>query len=328
MNSVIEKILDQYGVEYTSISPPQKGYRNSSFQVRLKNGDALNVIIYKNEKKILNRIKAAHAVAETALSYGLPVRYAVDPKIIQIKTRNSSRFGALYNWLPGSTIPWEAYTMEHIKILGATLSELHRALKGSSYETLPLANDEYLAILQAMREYFLNPGVKSAMKTKLSLHVEDKQLPRIQKTLEYAGMLPHSQALHMDFVRGNVLFKTRITGEGSTKPYLTGILDFEKAAQGNPVFDIARSLAFLLVDCKYKHPDKVKKYFLQSGYFKRGAGTLEPIEMQFLEPLVSMFMLHDFYKFLLHNPYESLNKNEHFVCTTDQLITRGILLSH
>lgn len=218
--------------------------------------------------------------------------------------------------------------MEHIKILGATLSELHRALKGSRHDSLPLVADEYLAILQAMREYFLNPGVKSAMKTKLYLHVEDKQLPRIQKTLEYASRLPHSQALHMDFVRGNVLFKTRITDEGSMKPYLTGILDFEKAAQGNPVFDIARSLAFLLVDCKYKHPDKVKKYFLQSGYFKRGAGTLEPIEMQFLEPLVSMFMLHDFYKFLLHNPYESLNKNEHFVRTTDQLITRGILLNH
>jgi Ser/Thr protein kinase RdoA (MazF antagonist) len=42
---------------------------------------------------------------------------------------------------------------------------------------------------------------------------------------------------------------------------ITGIIDFEKTAAGPRIFDIARTLAFLLVDCKAKTPAQVTNYF-------------------------------------------------------------------
>ncbi len=74
---------------------------------------------------------------------------------------------------------------------------------------------------------------------------------------------PHA-LLHMDFVRGNILYSQ------NHELRISGILDFEKAAYGSPLFDIARTYAFLLVDCKYKSEKEIGKYFLRSGYIKRG----------------------------------------------------------
>jgi len=123
----------------------------------------------------------------------------------------------------------------------------------------------------------------------------------------------------MDFVRGNILFDEGV--------HITGVLDFEKASHGHPLFDIARTLAFLLVDCKYKTEAQVRKYFLLSGYNKRGTGDFKITAMnaRLLEQLVELFLLYDFYKFLRHNPYEALPQNEHFVRTQALLLQRQLL---
>jgi aminoglycoside phosphotransferase (APT) family kinase protein len=119
----------------------------------------------------------------------------------------------------------------------------------------------------------------------------------------------------MDFVRGNILFSGF---------EITGILDFEKTALGHPIMDMARTLAFLLVDCKYKTEEKVNKYFVQSGYTKRGANK-ETINDDDRGLLVEMFLLYDLYKFLRHNPYESLYENEHYIRTKDILVKYGVI---
>jgi hypothetical protein len=80
-----------------------------------------------------------------------------------------------------------------------------------------------------------------------------------------------------------------------------------------------RTLSFLYVDCKYKTLDQVKKYFIYSGYQKRGLSTLEHTGI-LLTHLVDFYLMYDLYKFLRHNPYESLNLNEHFKRTKDILI--------
>jgi Ser/Thr protein kinase RdoA (MazF antagonist) len=108
------------------------------------------------------------------------------------------------------------------------------------------------------------------------------------------------------------------------KAKISGILDFEKASWGPPIFDIARTLAFLIVDCKYKPEPKVRKYFLHSGYNKRGDSNFTHTKV--FEQLVDFFLVHDFYKFLKHNPYETLEQNEHFVRTRDFLLKRNILI--
>ncbi len=127
----------------------------------------------------------------------------------------------------------------------------------------------------------------------------------------------------MDFVRGNILFK------GSK---ICGILDFEKAGYGIKLLDIARTLAFLLVDCKYKNEVKIRKYFLQSGYIKRGGADFNrriintaDKKLDLLEELVNTFLIYDFYKFLRHNPYEFLHQNEHFIRTKKYLLERGVI---
>ena len=119
----------------------------------------------------------------------------------------------------------------------------------------------------------------------------------------------------MDFVRGNILF------DGSD---ITGILDFEKTAMGHNFVDIARTLAFLMVDCKFKTVDKVVKYFLYSGYHKRGQ-MKDVGDKAILNQLIEMFLVYDFYKFLRHNPYESLHLNEHYVRTNHILDKRGVI---
>lgn len=204
--------------------------------------------------------------------------------------------------------------MEHIKVLGKTMSDMHAALKPLPQKNLPFVIDESRALLTRMDKYFAEDGVHDAMAGKLGLAILDTT--RLRPALTECVQLPH-QALHMDFVRGNILF------DENQKAEVTGILDFEKTAYGPVVFDIARTLAFLIVDCKYKDEAKIRKYFVHSGYNKRGQANFETSPL--LEDLLNFFLLHDFYKFLRHNPYESLKENEHFLRTRDFLLKRNII---
>jgi Ser/Thr protein kinase RdoA (MazF antagonist) len=202
--------------------------------------------------------------------------------------------------------------MDHIKQLGATMSNMHAVLRQLPRHNLPLVTEENRTLLVRMERYFADEGARAALANKLGLAIAD--ITRMQPALDACAGLP-AQALHMDFVRGNILF--------NDTPAITGILDFEKTAWGSPLFDIARTLAFLIVDCKYKPEAKVRKYFLHSGYSKRGQSSFE--HSPHFEGLVSFFLLHDFYKFLRHNPYESLDQNEHFVRTRSFLLKRNII---
>lgn len=306
---LVRRILQQYGLQPSIVHDVQKGYRNESYAVDLASGQMLNLIIYKREPGILSKIRNANYVSGFLAEQGMPARRTADTRIVRL---GADKYAALYEYLPGVTIPWEAYTMEHIKQLGKAMSDMHAALRPLPQKNLPLVIDECLALLTRMEKYFAGPGVRNALSRKLGLNTP--HVSQFRQTLKAAGALP-AQALHMDFVRGNILF--------DDKKNITGILDFEKTAWGPPVFDIARTLAFLIVDCKYKDEDKVRKYFLHSGYNKRGASTFAPTPL--LEDLVTFFLLHDLYKFLRYNPYESLPENEHFVRTRDFLLNRQML---
>jgi Ser/Thr protein kinase RdoA (MazF antagonist) len=347
---VLRQILASYGVAYRSILAPQKGYRNSSYGV-VCNDKTLNLILYKSEPGILTRIKNANEAGNFVASHGLPARQTASNKIIRLASPKLVKYGALYNYLPGNTIPWEAYTMAHIKALGKTMSGMHAVLAHFGTRDLPDVAGESLQLNKRMLHYFADDNVARALHAKLGLKVVRADFTKL---LNAAKKFPNQQALHMDFVRGNILF------EDST---ITGILDFEKTARGHVLFDIARTLAFLLVDCKYKEETKIRKYFLHSGYIKRGmvsselespsppapsqntvhsatrtVAASEPgkgrpgferglagWEIQILEQLVNFFLLHDFYKFLRHNPYESLPQNQHFTRTKAMLLKRRLI---
>lgn len=322
---VVERILQAYKLKYTQILPPQKGYRNQSFPVVLRDGRTVNLILYKSEPGILPKIRAANAVSDFLANQGFLVRRPAGHRIMKLQSKERVKYAALYTYLEGHTIPWEGYTQDHIKLVGKTLSDMHAALADFEHDPLSEVADEYLAVVSRMKTYFTDAPVHRALADKLLLRVDPQIFGAFEQLLTGSKMLTGKQPLHMDFVRSNILFNDK-PADASLSVSIAGILDFEKTAYGHPLFDIARTLAFLLVDCKYKTPDKVRKYFLGSGYIKRGSAVLAARHMELLEPLLGLFLFHDFYKFLRHNPYESLPDNEHFMRTVQLLIPQHLVV--
>lgn len=315
-SKTIRRIISHYGLEAKKIYPFEKGYRNRSYRVELENGDSVNLIIYKDETDIIGRIKAANLVGNYLAERNFPSRNTYINKIIQLKFNNSTRLACLYNYLSGQTIPWEGYTMKHIKELGKALSDMHSTLSNYKSFREDLPNEIVVSKTQLckMKKYFSDSGVSSAMELKLGLRINDDIFNDIERELDVVNE-SKAQALHMDFVRSNILF------DETNK--IVGVLDFEKASYGPRILDIARTLAFLIIDCKFKSEDKVRKYFLSSGYGKRGKVDLP--NLQRLEILLELNWFYDFYKFLKHNPYEFLDENEHFIRTKKILLERGLI---
>ena len=326
----IRRIWNMYGLKPIRLLQPASGYRNQVYPADIDNHGYLAFIVYKDEPGIVKLIENANDVSDYLSKLSMPVRHCIDPRIIKLSYHRGRRYVALYNFLPGETIPWEAYTQKHIKLLGKTMSDMHYLLGGYGVGSLPKVVDVSLANVERMKTYFADANVVSAVDNKLLLSVKAKELDRFLTILVGCSSLPGQQALHMDFVRGNILFNN----ESGDELQISGILDFEKVAFGHPVFDIARTLAFLIVDCKHKTQDQVYKYFLRSGYKKRGAAHYKSVKIKLgeerldlLEALVNVFLMYDFYKFLRHNPYECLDENEHFVRTKEALIARGLLVA-
>jgi Ser/Thr protein kinase RdoA (MazF antagonist) len=327
--ALLQRVGALYNTNFTLMNEPQKGYRNTCYPVRLDDGRVANFILYKREPGIITTIKNANRIGDFLASAGMPTRQTLNDRIIHLQSRELSRYGALYAYLPGSTIPWEAYTRSHIKLLGKAMSDMHASLQVVPPTGLPMVQRQYQKIFQRLERYFSQPSVQQAMKRKLYLTVAPKAISASQQLLNHAHYFPAVQPLHMDFVRGNILFGTDATSQLA----ITGVLDFEKTAVGHPLFDIARTLAFLLVDCATIPEQNIRRYFLDSGYTKRGAATFRNIHIRTakkdtnaLEALINLFLLYDFYKFLRHNPYEYLGENHHFVRTRNLLIKRAIIV--
>ena len=325
----LSAIIAAYGRHVTNLAPVQRGYRNHSYCFTTPQGDTLNLIQYKREPGIANRIRRINWLGQSLALSGLPVRTPADPRIVIATGRTITHFG-LYNYLPGETIPWEAYTQAHLKLTGLALGRLHQALaalEAPAQMRRHSAAGQLAALLDRMRAYFANPAVATALAAKLHLVLNPGLIEQQADLMNRIAILPGPQLLHLDFVRSNLLFAP--AQPSNPLQYedlaLTGILDFEKAAWGAPVIDLARTLAFLLVDCQYKTPRQIRKYFVHSGYTKRGGGSAH---QPCLEQLVTFFLTYDLYKFLRHNPYESLRANQHFRRTVAQLLVRNVVSIH
>ena len=336
------RIAQHFELQIKDISASESGYRNHSFKTRLQNGKSVNIMIYKAEPSIRARIERADLVSGFLHTQGLPVRVRADERLLKLKYPNNvyESYAAIYNYLPGKTIAWESYTKDHIKVLGLAMAQMHAAFKAgrASGVTSEVALQvsiyaELTELVDRMHNYFKTTAVTKAVSAKLRLKLTANYI-HLKKAIVNAKNLPDQHLLHMDLVRSNILFqKTLHNRDNPCKEQrccivcgavvVSGIIDFEKVSYGSPLFDLARTLAFLLVDCKYKDPIKVRKYFLHSGYQKRGGMRISQIRL--LNVYVDLFLLHDFYKFLKHNPYEFLHQNEHYIRTRDILIERNML---
>ncbi len=318
---VVPQVLNKYGLAAKKVKPAQKGYRSESYPVELDDGAQVNLIFFKREPGIVGRVNRADHAANAAAAAGLPVRTRYDDRLLRVA---NDTYAGVYHYLPGKTEPWEGFSMKHIKLLGMAMGKLHAALRDEpAIDTYTVA-DELLPLIDRMETYFKRPEVAAAMSQKLGVAIDPTQLSLFRDLVLRANNLPSQQLLHMDMVRGNVLFDT---AQPNGTLYidelaLTGIIDFEKAAYGHPAFDIARTLAFLLVDSP-KSTDKIYRYFLDSGYHKRANQPLP--NPRLLDGLIRLFLMHDFYKFLRHTPYESLKDNYHYIRTCALLKTYGMI---
>ncbi len=316
--AVLLEVAAMYGLKVASFGAVEGGYRNLSHSFLTSDGQNLNFILYKHEPDSISLIRRVNKLGSYVAMKGLPARRPYDERIIKV----GRRYGSLYEYLPGQTIPWESYSMKHIKLLGYALAEFHTAAE--DFEgNLPNVEDVYTEITGRMKKYFADKNIVRAIEQKLGVTIT---LPDFPSLLGSTKKLTERNVLHMDFVRSNLLFSENgPLRVGSVA--MSGILDLEKAARGHKLFDIARTLAFLLVDCP-KPAEKTYKYFLDSGYRKRGGGDLKLVKLNgdnLLEQLVTMFLAYDFYKFLRQNPYESLAENHHFKRTERILRERKVL---
>lgn len=356
---LIYKILSLYGFKQSDIQilPSQAGYRNKVVPLEYNSKEKLALIFYKAEPGILEKIKTANQVSNYLARKNWPTRRTrtrilpqiqslsqtspfPQQSIVQITSSTKTYYCCLYNYLPGFTINWESYSMKHIKLLGQVLGWLHHDLKDFPSKSLSNEVTNLEAKLAIMNKYFIQKNVINALEQKLKLNINKNTFVQFEQLLFQVSKLTEQQALHLDFVRGNILFNNSSDNSISDKLifvdqrkkddltsnlYISGVLDLEKTAVGPKLIDLARTLAFLIIDCKYKENEKVKKYFLNSGYQKRGQQTLT--NQRLLEPLIAYFLFYDLYKFLKHNPYESLSKNEHFVRTSQWLVKKRLLSS-
>lgn len=325
---VIKCLLENFGVNWTHIGEMQSGYRNKSYRISIGSSE-LNLIIYKSEAGILDRIKRADCVSEMAAERGLPTRKRyLDKTAVLTSAEGKTCYARLYEYLPGKTIPWEAYSKNHIKLLGQAMSDIHFATRDLGIELSDVA-DECRQLNEYMREYFSDENVRGALVDKLNLVINPALFELFDKTFDLAQKLPEQIPLHLDLVRGNVLYGDSPSLWQIDDLSLTGVIDFEKTARGSVVFDLARTYAFLLVDCSQKTPEKIYKYLISSGYNKRGKNHIE-LTGDFAKvfyKLVRFYLFYDFYKFLLHNPYEFLYQNHHFELTKNILLDKNMLKS-
>ncbi|MBD3250457.1 MAG: phosphotransferase [Candidatus Pacebacteria bacterium] len=364
---LIQQILTQYGftegqAASAKVHPTEKGYRNKtiplefSLPVRVyaplpqttRNLTKISLVLFKRESGIKKRVKNADQISTFLAKKGFPTRWPILPPgsnnyLLKISHNNQHQLAALYPYLPGKTINWEAYTQKHLKLLGQVMSLTHQALTDYHSPTLPNQTRQLQVWVSQMKAYFAQSGVKQALRKKLAFQPHPNFFSKASRLLAAVGQLSPIQPLHLDFVRSNILFNetTSLPANNNQeklwldfdpdKPRqlaISGLLDWEKTALGPKVIDLARTLAFLLVDCKHKPALKIKKYFLHSGYFKRGVqqpAEKERNQLVYLESLVSLFLFYDLYKFLRHNPYQDLTQNEHFVRTKKTLIQRNII---
>lgn len=329
-------IRKNYGLEVREVKKLEGGFRNQCFRLISDKGKFV-LIIYKNDKGIKTIIQNAHLVAKFLSEKNLPTRIPIvtegGQEYFRYKFKDGYHYVALYNFLEGETIPWEGYTRRHLKSIGKTLSDIHYTFikcQNSELQLIKKHLPNWINItrneISAMRNYLKRVEPWIWKKLKVSLNWKG-----IKKTFEFIEQQvgrndERANVLHYDFVRGNILFSKELNKKLDIYPII-GILDFEKVCLGPEVADIARTLAFLIIDCKFKDVGTIRKRFLISGYDKRGKNKLPFSEMDssYLESLLKFFWLRDFWKFLVHNPYEYLYMNKHYVRTRDRLVKVNLL---
>lgn len=286
----------------------------------LKYGMSFVGIIYNANRyqgeEMRRRIPDCYKIAKYLNTNGIPCRIPIENKkgedLSVFQFKDKERLFGLYNYLKGETLPWEAYTRRHLRSLGLVMQKIHKILQNADLNDLqiPKWEDYFENDFSNLMNYFTVNS--SVIFRKLKIRISKTAVEKLYE--ELSKIRSDHQIIHNDLVRGNVLFSTKKQAE--TYP-ITGILDFEKTIYAPKIADIARTLAFLLIDCKYKDDAQICEHFLHRGYGK--------VRMENINSFLLYYWLRDFWKFLSCNPYEDLKLNFHYNETVKRLVNEGIL---
>src|SRR5688572_7575438 len=72
----IQKILSKYNIQVKEVLPFEKGYRNKSYPIILEDSTKVNLVLYKNETGIFERIQRTNLVSNYLAEKGFPTRRA------------------------------------------------------------------------------------------------------------------------------------------------------------------------------------------------------------------------------------------------------------
>lgn len=340
-----------YKIKSGNVTKLTGGFRNQCFLITTDEASFV-FILYKPEPGIKKLISSAHFVSNVLRERNFPVRYPLKTisgkTILRFLSEKGVQYCALYNYLEGKTIPWEAYTRRHLKSMGMMMSNMHHVLRKMfrtqsqdshlkythavasenqfSIRHLPSWKDVTEREIHEMQKYL--QSVEPWIIKKLGVSLPREKIESLLDTVIENSLKFEHGILHYDFTRGNVLFSELVDEKLDVYP-VVGVLDFEKVCIGPFIADIARTLSFLLVDCKYKDTNTVRKRFLLSGYQRRGKRniTINTSWKKQLHCLIQFFLLRDFWKFLENNPYEDLYMNEHYIRTRNHLLNEELLVT-
>jgi Ser/Thr protein kinase RdoA (MazF antagonist) len=368
---IINILRKYYGFDFSNvlsieIAKIDEGYMNNCIIIRLlPQNQRLVIIIYNtnrySEEKSQNRIKNAYMAARVLNRNSIPVRIPLKtatspPKdFIEINvTDQKTTILGVYNYLPGQTVPWESYTRRHLRAVGLYMRRIHHIWQQedpNKYPFLPKWTDYIRNDSQKLFKYFKKN--QQYIKKKLDIEIDLDFIKTLKKQITNSPLhQPHlNQLVHQDLVRGNILF-------GSMKKKniypIHGIIDFEKILIANPITDLARTLSFLFVDCKYKTIPEIKKYFLDQGYFafetihnqkfpnapkqsklKQETVTKEKNKklltelppFRHIKHFMLYFWVRDLWKLLSRNPYQDLMHNFHYKQTSNRLHAEKVILT-
>ncbi len=168
-------------------------------------------------------------LAEHMGQRGIATRHLAAPATIPL-TQSGFRWMAVYRGVAGQSIPWSDYSKRQIISATKYLAEIHEA--GRSF-----AGRNSLVPLGARLDRWPE---KAAAAEWPGYKVNQAALTQIKTRLT---ALSHDQAastvLHGDFGRANIIFQ---------EESVSGVVDFDRAVFGHPLFDLGRFTSYLLLD--------------------------------------------------------------------------------
>ncbi len=158
---------------------------------------------------------------------GIVTRHLAAPAAIPL-TQSGFRWMAVYRGVVGQSIPWSDYCERQIISAVKYLAKIHeagRSFPGRNYlarlsEKLGPVN------IPAVPGYRVNQDALINIKTRLDALNRDRAALTV---------------LHGDFGRANIIFQ----GER-----VAGVVDFDRAGVGHPLFDLGRFTSYLLLDTR------------------------------------------------------------------------------